>query len=266
MIIRVSSMNKKQTGILLFILLACASAASFFFFFAQRLDIIWQNPNPLIRHFSPTWRSIKKLSDLRYLPQAFFHESTLPVYELILSRNDAEALIAELPELRGGTPFLTDEYKQFVKANFRTGSFQTQARVRYRGLLPNHWSALKKSWQINLPPEEPLNGRTDIRLIIPEDRQWTAQLLETPIGHPAMPRGKRAALIPDLLRRQISPIAPESISEIAQDLNIVTRTGRRIERLPNTLNTALTARYCPFGFAPRSGGRKDDMGHLGCLR
>lgn len=146
--------------------------------FIWRLDIMYQNPSPLIRRFSPAWRSIKRIGDIVYLPRTLFHSSDLPVYEIILSKTDLNDLLDVLPEMEGGKPFFTEENKQSVKGQFRYGDIDTEARIRYRGVLPNHWNARKKSWQINLPAEYSINGQHALRLFIPEDRWWAAEFLE----------------------------------------------------------------------------------------
>ncbi len=143
-----------------------------------RLDIMYQNPDSFIRHFSPTWRSIKKIGDLYYLPQTLFHKSELPVYEITLTRADLRLLLDSLPALAGGKPHLTEEHKASVKGTFRNGEMETDVRVRYRGVLPNHWSARKKSWNITLLDENTGDEIRTLRLFIPEDRSWAAELLE----------------------------------------------------------------------------------------
>ena len=143
-----------------------------------RLDIIYQNPSPLVRHFSPTWRSLKRIGDLYYFPQTLFHTSSLPLYEVTLGRGDIQELIDALPRLEGGKPFFTEENKQSIKGEFRAGNYEAEVHIRNRGILPNHWSARKKSWHINFPKEDLFNGRQTVRLFIPEDRWWATEFLE----------------------------------------------------------------------------------------
>src|SRR3989344_2228600 len=139
-----------------------------------RLDIIYQNPNAIARHFSPTWRSIKKISDFYYLPRTIFHASNLPTYRLTLSRKDMQTLLNSLPQLVGAKPL------------------DAEGRVRNRGLLPNHWSPIKKSWNINFTNSTTLDGHASLRLFIPEDRRWASEFLE---AHRAK---KFGVLTPDL--------------------------------------------------------------------
>ncbi len=141
------------------------------------LDILYQNPNSIVRHFAPTWRTLQKISDLYYLPRSAFYSSKLPHYELTLSRVDFITLLEALPKLEGGKPLLTDADKQEVRAKFRAGDFTADVRVRQRGLLPNHWSARKKSWNISFL-NTTFNNSTALRLVLPEDRGWAAEFLE----------------------------------------------------------------------------------------
>lgn len=157
-----------------------------------RLDKIYENPNLIIRHFSPTWRSIKKIGDLWYLPRIIFYKSPLPTYEITLSKKDLNDLIKSLPQYEEGERFFTEENKQSVIGRFKYGAFETDAKIRYRGILSNHWNAVKKSWQINLPNEKPLGDQQTIRLFIPEDRWWAAEFLE------AYRARKFGVLTPDL--------------------------------------------------------------------
>jgi len=137
-----------------------------------RLDLIASNPNPLIRHFAPTWRSLKKILDVPYILASTFRSSDLPIYHITLSASDRARLIDNLPNYPRENR-LTEEFKQSAKAEFRSDNYFTDdARVRYRGVSPNHWNAVKKSWQINLPDESPLGARTVYRFFLPEDKGW----------------------------------------------------------------------------------------------
>ena len=138
----------------------------------ERLDAISSNPNPFIRHFSPTWRSLKKIADIPYIASAIFHKSTLPVYEITLSRNDLVNLIENLPDYPQENR-LYEEFKDTVKAEFRHEDYYTaDAEIRYRGVSPNHWNAVKKSLQVKLPEDNPLNGYKTYRFVIGDDKGW----------------------------------------------------------------------------------------------
>ncbi|TSC79478.1 MAG: Uncharacterized protein G01um101429_465 [Parcubacteria group bacterium Gr01-1014_29] len=145
--------------------------------FIWRLDIIYQNPRPFFRHFSPTWRSLKKVTDLYYLPRTWFYTSNLPVYELTLVRADLKKLLDALPPIEGGKPELTEEYKFSVRGDFNQDGVESDARIRYRGLILNHWSARKKSMNITLLDDTGKETTTH-RLLLPEDRSWAVASLE----------------------------------------------------------------------------------------
>lgn len=141
--------------------------------FIKRLDNISSNSNPLIRHFSPTWRSLKKIVDLPYLTASpFMTVDLLPVYEIKLSKNDRYNLLNELPDYPKENR-LNEEFKKTIKAEFRYGSYvANDAKIRYRGTSPDHWNAIKKSWQVDLPKKAPLGDRTVLRFFIGGDKGW----------------------------------------------------------------------------------------------
>lgn len=143
----------------------------------RRFDDISSNPNGFIRHFSPTWRSIKRIVDL---PFFLFYSSRTPsvlVYELTISKKDKAALLDNLPDYPQKTG-LTEEYKKSIKGEFHAGNYYTDdAKIRYRGVSANHWNATKKSWQVNLPNDKPLGSRTDLRFFLPEDKGWVIGVL-----------------------------------------------------------------------------------------
>lgn len=163
------------------IFLAVVTGASAFFFLPSlipRLDAISSNPNPLIRHFSPTWRSLKKIADIPYLLAGMLRSGdSLPRYEIKLTKNDLSNLLTNLPDYPEENR-LYESYKQSVKGTFRFSDYETtDAKIRYRGVSPNHWNALKKSIQVNLPKEKPLKERTVLRFFIGEDKGWVKGLL-----------------------------------------------------------------------------------------
>ncbi|GEM_PF-1366641 len=138
----------------------------------ERLDIISSNPHPLIRHFAPTWRSLKRITDVPFLFLYAYRAPQLPLYEITLSRGDKTTLFDNLPDYPR-VDAMWENYKISVKGEFRAGDYFTEdAKIRPRGIGPNHWNAVKKSWQINLPEDNPLGERTTLRLILPEDKGW----------------------------------------------------------------------------------------------
>lgn len=150
--------------------------------FIPRLDAISSNPNSFIRHFSPTWRSLKKLIDMPYIVMTGFQTSILPVYEITISPQDQVNLLLNLPDYPREYKLLED-FKTSVVGEFAHESYYTQnAQIRYRGVSPNHWNAAKKSLQVNLPDDSPLEDRTTYRFFIGEDKGWVWASLWDHIG------------------------------------------------------------------------------------
>jgi len=143
----------------------------------RRLDNISSNPNPLIRHFSPTWRSLKKSLDIPFIIYAAFHPSSLPVYSITLSKQAKIDLLANLPDYPRQYKLLEDN-KKTVTGAFDYGAYHTdQAQIRYRGVSPNHWDAVKKSTQVSLPKKSPLEGPAVYRFFIGEDKGWVRPMM-----------------------------------------------------------------------------------------
>lgn len=167
---------KQKVFLISFVAILVISIGSFIFpgkfHLIKRLDTISSNSNPLIRHFSPTWRSIKKITGIPFLIVGALHPNQLSTYEIRLSKNDRLHLLENLPNFPHETK-LFEKFKNPVKADFRYGGYTTKdAKIRYRGLTSAHWNALKKSLQINLPKNNPLGDQTTLRFFLPEDRGW----------------------------------------------------------------------------------------------
>lgn len=106
-----------------------------------------------------------------------FYRSPLSVYEITLSRNDRIRLIDNLPDFPNENR-LYEDLKKTIKAEFRFGDYKTEdAKIRYRGKTPYHWYALKKSWSVTVPEDDPLGERTNFNFITPQDRGWVEPFL-----------------------------------------------------------------------------------------
>ena len=173
--------RKRLSFLVLFIVILFAILAGLFQeearSLAYRLDRISSNPNGFVRHFAPTWRSLKKIVDFPYTAIYTFRPSSLPTFYLSISDQNQMRLLDNLPDYPEEN-FLSEDFKQTVRASLSHDTYETDdAKVRYRGNSPRHWNALKKSWQINLPSGNPLRERTTLRLILPEDRSWFGEPL-----------------------------------------------------------------------------------------
>lgn len=131
--------------------------------------------NPLVQFLLPTYRSFRKIVDIPYLPYQFTKDD-LPVYDITIDIADIARMNAALPDdlLRGR---LTDEDKLKVRAGFAANGYEDRIDIRYRGWAPNHWNAYKKSFHVEFDTNNPFHGVTELKLIIPEDRQYAIEPL-----------------------------------------------------------------------------------------
>ena len=116
---------------------------------------------------------VKQISDLAYLPYQLVSDD-LPVYDLYLDKNDLDWLNKNLPSpiTNGQRTVLTDEYKDYKPAKFKFNGKEYSAEVRYRGDMPEHWEAEKKSWRVKFSRNNLFLGQAAINLIIPENRNF----------------------------------------------------------------------------------------------
>ncbi len=131
--------------------------------------------SPFVQFLLPTYRSLRKIADIPYLPYQFTKDELL-VYDITIDVADIARMNAALPDdfIKGR---LTDEYKLQVRAGFKANGYEDRVNIRYRGRGPNHWNAYKKSFHLEFDEENPFNGLTDLKLIIPEDRQYAVEPL-----------------------------------------------------------------------------------------
>ncbi|TSC71422.1 MAG: hypothetical protein G01um101470_613, partial [Parcubacteria group bacterium Gr01-1014_70] len=131
--------------------------------FAELRDDLSIHQNSLIRHFSPAWRSVKRIADLPYVLFYSLRGTNLPVYEITISKSDKEVLAKAA--LRGR--------KKTVKGAFRANNYITDdAHISELGLIFPYQNAVKKSWRIQLPEEQPLGERNVLYFVLPEEKGW----------------------------------------------------------------------------------------------
>lgn len=147
----------------------------FFILFKNEKSRINALKSPIVQFGVHTYRSLVKIVDLPYFIY-LFHSDSLPTYELVLSPEKIALMNQELPTdmIKGR---LTDEHKVKVKSIFRADGYQESVDIRYRGRGPNHWNALKKSYQIDYPDNRPFASNLQLKFNIPEDRQYIVEPL-----------------------------------------------------------------------------------------
>ncbi len=127
--------------------------------------------NVVVQRMIPTYRSLRKLPDLVFMPWSTFAQSNLDTYELTISPQDIERMNALLPP----SPFLVvmeAENKLWVSAYFRTKDYEGNVKVKYRGNQPTHWNAFQKSYSIKFPKDNLFQGKQRMTLVIPSDRRY----------------------------------------------------------------------------------------------
>lgn len=168
-------MNHKNRKILVLVVLIviCIAASALFVVDASKRG-------PLFGYFVHSWRSLKKLPNIAHFPY-WFQKSDLPTYHIIISRSNVEELNSSLPidasSLKYGT--LDEDSKHYVNAYFVSQNYQSEIKIRYRGLMPNNWHAEKKAYRIKFPKDNLFNGMRALNLFIPNDRGYFLGALNT---------------------------------------------------------------------------------------
>ncbi len=145
-------------------------AFSVFLFFFAGADFRYRLiRSPMVQQIVPSYRSLRKLSDIIFFP-SFFRKTALSVYELNIEPENLNALNSNLPEPFKGA--LLDANRLEVNADFRAGDYQERVSVRYRGLTNIHWAAAQKSWRVNFPSESRFQGMKGLNFVLPYDRDY----------------------------------------------------------------------------------------------
>jgi len=157
-----------------FVALAASAAGGLLLLRDEQARIrIWRMP--LVQFGVHTYRSLRKIADLPYSVYLARTDS-LPIYDVVVNPENVALMNAALPDdmIKGR---LLDDNKVKISGDFAAGGYQEKIKIRYRGRGPNHWNALKKSYQIDFPDEHPFAGYTRMKFNIPEDRGYIVEPL-----------------------------------------------------------------------------------------
>ncbi len=141
--------------------------------------------NPYVKAVLPVYREVRGLTnsiiDLAYV-FSMKRDVGIPQYYLEIKSSDLRKLNEALPsslanDVIAGTAILSDDADSAVSGKFYYDNKTYEVKVRYRGLNANHWTRPKKSWQIKFDKDTPFNGLRTLKLIIPEDRGYFAEML-----------------------------------------------------------------------------------------
>lgn len=100
----------------------------------------------------------------------------VPLYSVEIAPEDMQALEAEIDKLE---VFIEDDAKMWLPATFTADGESFNVKMRIRGDRFNHWKFRKKSWRVKFPKDNLFRGMRQISLIIPEDRGWFAEPLNS---------------------------------------------------------------------------------------
>jgi len=129
---------------------------------------------PYLVKLLPIIRSVRKISDVFYLPY-YFKKSELPVYELYINPEDIKKINASLPLGFGAGEVYIN--KKYVPAKFWANGREYNVDVRYRGDKSVHWESSKKSYLIKFNKNDLFNGFRRLSFIIADDRKFIVEPL-----------------------------------------------------------------------------------------
>ena len=114
------------------------------------------------------------------LPNVFYRgpdaPGEVPFYSITIAPEDLAAVEKEIAKIE---VFLEDDAKLWIPAMFRANGEVYEVQMRVRGDRFNHWKFRKKSWRIKFKKDQLFRGMRQITLIIPEDRGWFAEPLNS---------------------------------------------------------------------------------------
>ena len=133
--------------------------------------------NPLVEHFKHTYNSVKKLPDILFIPY-LFAKGSIPTYRLTIPLDNIIRMNAALPP----DPFLgklEEENKEYVRGEFTDPErgYSIPVHLKYRGISPNHWNALQKSYRVQFPDGNFWQGQRLVTFVTPYDRNYYVEPL-----------------------------------------------------------------------------------------
>ena len=153
------------------ILLLVILFGAFYFFYFRHIDRV-----EFYRKYHAEVQFVNKLVNIFYLPQTLF-PSKLERYDIVVKQKDLDFLNKNLPPLYAGN-VLTDQYKVPVVAKFINKGKEYEVKVRYRGLMDNHWRDPQKSWLVTFRKKTGnFEDKRQIHLIIASDRNYLLEEL-----------------------------------------------------------------------------------------
>lgn len=101
----------------------------------------------------------------------------LPLYKIEIAAEDLAKLEEEIA--KNTDVFVSEDSGFWLPATFTAGDESYKVDIRIRGDRFNHWKYQKKSWRVKFPKDHLFQGMYQVSLIIPEDRGWFAEALNS---------------------------------------------------------------------------------------
>ena len=111
----------------------------------------------------------EKLFNIVHAPY-WLKPSRLPVYQISISEDNLEQLIASLPYDQNTFSYdnLLAEDKTYVNADMVTSDgYTAKVKIRYRGLRPGNWDGKQKAYRIKFPKDNFYTGMSAMNLFLP---------------------------------------------------------------------------------------------------
>jgi len=169
--------DRRILAVLILFVLLFIALGSFYFIFYKVFDagkqVQFLRSRPYLIKLLPVIRTVRKISDILYLPYCF-KKSELPIYELYIKPENIKKMNESLP-----LPFTEEIYtdKTYVPAKFWANGREYNVDIRYRGDNSIHWDADKKSYLIKFNKDDLFNGFGRLSFIIPDDRKFIIEPL-----------------------------------------------------------------------------------------
>ncbi|KKW40991.1 MAG: hypothetical protein UY87_C0006G0002 [Candidatus Peribacteria bacterium GW2011_GWC2_54_8] len=101
----------------------------------------------------------------------------LPQYRIDIDAEDLAKLEEEIAQ--NTDVFIAEDSRFWLPATFTADGETYKVDIRIRGDRFNHWKYQKKSWRVKFQKDHLLQGMRQVSLIIPEDRGWFAEALNS---------------------------------------------------------------------------------------
>jgi parallel beta-helix repeat protein len=106
----------------------------------------------------------------------------LPVYDLKIDPDQYRGILQVVEEAKRAGK-LTEDLKQWAKAEFIHEGRIRDVKLRVRGDNANHWAHDRRSWRIRFPKDDPLDGQREINLIVTADGKAITEAFTNAVFH-----------------------------------------------------------------------------------